>query len=98
MTGTALGRVLEVMKTSKGEGLLKLWFVDSQDDQYRNWAREAFNERQDFLLHLCAGAAGDCKSKTKSKKIGWAHTRWMEALQLQECTSLESPGAAKGQS
>lgn len=74
VTGSALGRVLEVMKTSKGEGLLKLWFVDSQDDQYRNWAREAFNERQDFLLHLCAGAAGDCKSKTKSKKIGWAHT------------------------
>ena len=72
--GSALGRILEVMRTSKGETLLKIWFLESQDDQYRNWAREAFNERQDFLLHLCATAASDCKSKTKSKKIGWAHT------------------------
>ena len=87
VTGTALGRVLEVMKTSKGEGLLKLWFVDSQDDQYRKLGPRGLQRKAGFPVAPLCWCRWGLQVQDQKQKDWLGPYRWMEALQLQECLS-----------
>ena len=66
--------MLDLNKHSKLEYTAKLRFLAAEDNNYSAWAKEAFNEKQDFRLHFCSGPFGDCRVKSRSKAIGFSHT------------------------
>ena len=72
--GLALARVLEIFKHSKSEYTVKIRFLASEDADVAAWGREVFNEKQDCRLHFCNGKAEDCRVKSRSKSIDFAHT------------------------
>ena len=72
--GLALARVLEIFKHSKTEFTVKIRFLASEDADVAAWGREIFNEKQGCRLHFCSGKAEDCRVRSRSKSMDFAHT------------------------
>ena len=71
--GLGLARILDLNKHAKLEYTAKIRFLAAEDPDYSSWAREGFNEKQDCRPHFCNGIAQDCKVKSRSKSISFAH-------------------------